>query len=1075
MKKKFLKISLITIFLVSLIGIVLLFVPVNSATINPRDWSQMEEDASNINASYSYSTIFLSGDKNSPTKFIIYKQNDKTVEKTYDFDTIKNKENYTFDITPDKSSNALIMRITNCAVNANGEMLDVVINIHNVKAFTGHSDDGKVQFRIDDAYSTVNQKNPAEETKGHSVTQKTPLMFVLLATYAQADFTMTYYKAGTYNQNNNSGTLGGVNNINGFYYDIDVVADTPIDDAPFNGNEGIMPKGASTIYYEENDKNANANYAHELRAENGGIYIFKNSENNVNAIYYESSALILTETNNSTFTFTYSGTNCGINYMYASPYPFQISNPSKSRSIGEINAGETPQFEYKISQYIPNNFYGSLFGFGQVYDELYETTKYKSVIIKDTINNNLSIDNSREITIVDETGDATAKEYFTVETNGNTITATAKANVLQNDPGFYAHTYTITVPVIAKADISSIDQICNKATTTSVLQKKSNDIKTESNTDNVCVDVRYSLTVNYYEKNTTTRVDGLEPDIMRNLEYAHSYRTNYEKVNTKKWRIVDATTDADEYSEDPSSHVISNINIKKNTIVNYYFEKIPYTLTVNYLEEGTNKPVDNLPADVTNPIYYDDHYDTNYDKVNLKKWTLTSVEVVEGEGTKGDGSKVSGTIKGNTTVNYYFKKIPYTLTVNYYGTDQYGATSVIEKQEVTKPIYYDDTYGPDSYGLDYRTTNINLKKWRIVRSEVEPTEGSKYTKDETTQIVNGTILGDTIVNYYFELIPYPVTVNYYDAETREKIAESDKTIYYFDMLYYTNYDKIDMEVWEYVSTDGDPVEGRITGDQESYTINYYFERLKYQLTVNYYDDETKEKIDKSDRAAYNYGDEYDTNYDKIDENYWEYVRTEGDTPGVIYEDEEVDYYFKNKEYTLEVNYYDEETGEKIEDPDISSHKFGEEYTTNDDKIDKKKWELVEEPANKEGTIEDDTEVNYYYRRRKYKITVNYYEEGTEDKIIESRENEAYYGDKYITDYNGVDEDIWTLVSMPENYQGEVDGDIVVNYYFKQVVIENPPTGSAMLKIIIPSIIMVVLLTSSIVIYRIYIKKKLYKI
>lgn len=1254
MKKKFLKISLIAVFLVSLLGIILLFVPANSATIISRDWSDMDEDAAKINASYSYSTIFLSGDTNNPTKFIIYKQNDKTATKTYDFDTIKNKEKYTFDITPDdESSNALIMRITNCAVNAAGEMLDVVINIHNVMAFTGHSADGKVQFRIDDGYNTANQNNPAE-TSGHKVTSKTPLMFVLMASNAQADFTMTYYKAGTYTYNSAGGTgeLGNIENINGFYYDIDVVADSPIDDAPFKGNEGIKPQSSSTIYYEKNEQNKNADYAHELDVADGGIRIVKKTGTiNVQAVYYESSALILSEANNSSFTFTYSGTNCGINYMYASPYPFQISNPSKSASISEIQSGETPKFNYTISQYIPNNFYGSLFGFGEVYSKLYKTTKYKSVVIEDTIDSKFSIDSSRKITIVDESG-ASAMNYFTVGTSGNTVTATAKSSTLQNNPDFYSHTYKITVPVVANADISGVYEVCNQATTTSVLQKENEDVSTTDDTNDVCVKIRYTLTVNYYEKGTNTRVDGLQPDITSNLEYNATPDTDYKKVDTTtKWQISSAETDAGvgEYKEDPTSHVITDVNIKKNTTVNYYFEKhkynltvkyleegtnntvadqdgpttyaygddyntspakgenveweytghyegvpngtitgdtvvtyyfqkkkynltvhyleygtnkpidtmdginpkvtnsipygtdystdynnvnlkkwqivssnvnitqdsnvgdgqkisgkirgetvvnyyftkIPYTLTVNYYEKGTTTRVDGLEPDNTNPIYYDDHYDTNYNKVNLKKWRIVSSEVkIDNTVTSAeDGSYsrdnstqiVNGELRGNTIVNYYFEKIPYTLTVNYYGIDQFESTSVIEEAKITNPIYYDDTYGPDdNYGIDYNKTNINFKKWRILRSEVKPAKPDgevEYTKAEKTHIVNGTIRGDTVVNYYFELIPYPVTVNYYDADTHEEIAEKDETIYYYDMLYYTDYDKINMDVWEYVSTDGDPINGRITGDQESYTINYYFNRLKYELVVNYYDDETKEKIDRSDRAAYNYGDEYDTNYDKIDENYWEYVRTEGETPGVITEDKEVDYYFNNKEYTLEVNYYDEETGEKIEETDISSHKFGEEYTTNDDKIDKKKWELVEEPENKEGTIEDDTEVNYYYRRRKYKITVNYYEEETEDKIIESREYEAYYEDKYITDYNGVDEDVWTLVGMPDNYQGEVDGDIVVNYYFKQVVIENPPTGEnqnniPIVKIVVTISVMLVLIVFT---YRILLKRKIFKI
>ena len=365
--------------------------------------------------------------------------------------------------------------------------------------------------------------------------------------------------------------------------------------------------------------------------------------------------------------------------------------------------------------------------------------------------------------------------------------------------------------------------------------------------------------------------------------------------------------------------------------------------------------------------------------------------------------------------------------------------------------------------------------WRIVRSEIA--EGEGEVVNEETKVVEGIIRGTTVINYYFEKIEYPVYVHYYDAETKEEIDETDKTIYYFDMNYYTNYDKIDMDVWEYVSTDGDAIEGKITGDQESYTINYYFNRLKYKLVVNYFDDKTKGKIAESDRYVYDYEDEYDTNYDKIDTNYWEYVRTEGETPGIIYEDERVDYYFTNNEYTVEVNFYDKDTGEKIDETEVESHKYDDEYKTNDDKIDKKKWELVEVPENAEGRVTEDTEVNYYYKKVEYKLTVNYYEEGTENKIAESSEGIYYYEDEYITDYNKVDSTLWELVGMPDNYQGKITEDTVVNYYFKQVVIENPQTGTTQnnMPIIRITLVISTILITITFIYKIYLKKKIYKL
>lgn len=1268
MKKK--KVLLIISFLI--MPLIILAVFLNkaysaNATISFKDWGSVRT----IENDYSYSTVFLT----SNTRFLVYRNGDTVTSNPERLTYSEYRNKYTVanensnsskgrvTITPGKK---FIMLITNCGVNANGEVLDLLVSVDDVKGFTNVNKLSNVTpyvyFTISTGYGIPNSQldpcytdacagtdkmNP-KNGQYYRVETNTPLVFGFDTHYAKATFNMTYYKTGTYG---NTNILGGINKINGFYWDIDVLANKFSNpelwtNELFDGNEGISPNlGDTVVYYNKSKthiKNTVGDYTHILdeytQAEDGEIGIaIKSSNANTDYIYYESSAFMTTSgLNDSKFSFTYSGVSCGIQYIFASPYPYQISNPTKKailpNNISAVRPSDSSRnsFKYVISQYIPNNYYGTLLSYSEIYNNLYGTTRYSNLVISDTIDSNLLPGDVASIVITNELG-TNVTNYFNIAVSGNYISAAVKPEYFENR-AFYAHTYNIEIPVTVKSTTSNVAQICNYTNNGNTTSTIDSDTTNLSLNKNVCVPVEYALIVNYYENGTTNpvvasdgptyysynasyntspdkgksnvweyansygsvpgnlptsgnitqdtvinyyfekhkytltvnyleegtgrplgisptietvryddpydttsyyldgnktginydewmyaektdgaapagviygdttvnyyfkkrpytltvnyldadtheKIDNLGPDVTNPVYYNENHNTDYNKVNLKKWYIVDADTTAAENSENPDTHIIS-VNIKNDTTVNYYFRKIPYTLTVNYYEKGTKNRIDNLEADITNPIYYDDHYSTNYNKVNLKKWRIVSSEVnIKEDSVTSEGTKIiSGTLRGDTIVDYYFEKIPYTLTVNYYGTDQFGSTSVIEEAKVTYPIYYDDTYGPENnYGIDYKTTKINFKKWRIISSEVKPVEESKYTKDEITKIVTGTILGDTVVNYYFELIPYPVTVNYYDIQSREKIAETDKTIYYYDMLYYTDYDKINMDVWEYASTDGDPIKGRITGDQKSYTINYYFNRLKYELVVNYYDDETKEKIAKSDRASYNYGDEYDTNYDKIDENYWEYVRTEGETPGVINEDKEIDYYFNNKEYTLEVNYYDEETGEKIDETEVSSHKFGDEYTTNDDKIDKKKWELVEEPENKEGTVEDDTTVNYYYRRRKYKITVNYYEEGTENKIIDSSVSEAYYGDKYITDYNGVDEDVWTLVGMPENYQGEVDGDIIVNYYFKQVVIENPPTGVTAIKIIVPSIVLIAIITLTIIGYRIVRKRRIYKI
>ena len=74
--------------------------------------------------------------------------------------------------------------------------------------------------------------------------------------------------------------------------------------------------------------------------------------------------------------------------------------------------------------------------------------------------------------------------------------------------------------------------------------------------------------------------------------------------------------------------------------------------------------------------------------------------------------------------------------------------------------------------------------------------------------------------------------------------------------------------------------------------------------------------------------------------------------------------------------------------------------------------------------------------------------------------------------------------MPDNYQGEVTGDIEVNYYFKKIRgtgssnpnINNPQTGSSQNILIIEIISTIsIMLVIIIVIYKIYLKRKIYKL
>ncbi len=126
-----------------------------------------------------------------------------------------------------------------------------------------HGDDNNSDFVI--LYFTntkilADQTNPDSEDRSTILpaTSGNLITFQLMALYACCDFTMTYYKGGTYNPSTQTGQRANINYVTGFYYDIDIPIRQSLTNAPFYGAEGIKPlNGTSQFYYDKNNINMN--------------------------------------------------------------------------------------------------------------------------------------------------------------------------------------------------------------------------------------------------------------------------------------------------------------------------------------------------------------------------------------------------------------------------------------------------------------------------------------------------------------------------------------------------------------------------------------------------------------------------------------------------------------------------------------------------------------------------------------------------------------------------------------------------------------------------------------------------
>lgn len=508
-----------------------------------RDWSGIKT----MNEDYSYSTMFYNEDttieviKNEGNLTWKTVENGRVVPKTYLF-----------------SGQELILKITNCAVDKNGNNLDVVIRVDQVNSW-GHTTDDKVIVDFGHLEFLNSQAKPVNAGSDYysPMFEKGELIKMNLgARFADCVFTMKYYISGTYHYNastgQETGTIGEITSVNNFVYDLDVpVYDSKFNNKIFNGNEGVRPlTGDSTIYYNKNGHSIDT-YIGELQELHGGIAL-KRQNFNTNGIWYKNSAFITaTNLTNSTYSFQYGGCDCGIGFSFTSAYPYQIEGIKKS--VSKTKVKEQEGFTYTISQYIPNNYYGSLIKFNEVFSNLYGDTHYSKIEISDALDGNL--ERTGNIIITNEKGE-NKTSYFDISISGNQIKATAKTSVL-GQVDFYSHTYNINIPVKIKVGtgpkLTNTNSISNQARILATIESDTISLTSNSVSTSLYYDVRTSI-------NSGTITKSAAVDIHQNKMvqftpnagyYVKSVTINGVKQDVSNWRaggtisLTDITKDYD--------------------------------------------------------------------------------------------------------------------------------------------------------------------------------------------------------------------------------------------------------------------------------------------------------------------------------------------------------------------------------------------------------------------------------------------------------------------------------------------------------------------------------------------------
>lgn len=458
---------------------------------------------------------------------------------------------------------------------------------------------------------------------------------------------------------------------------------------------------------------------------------------------------------------------------------------------------------------------------------------------------------------------------------------------------------------------------------------------------------------------------------------------NYYEVSNTLSNTVDSTGTSHLITEHNTDATEPEVKVENIDIV---LARKTATLTVHHYIEGTTTE---LAASSIETLLWGNQYtttpatvDSNYELVNTP-------------------SNATGTVTGNTTVIYYYKLKTATITVHHYikGTTDKLADDVVTTQN------YTTTYSTKAASVD-----------------------SKYELVETPSNASGTVSGNVTVTYYYQLKTATLTVNHYVQGTTTKLSDTVTKTMNWGEEYTTSVATDISENYELVSTPSNS-SGTIAGDV---TVNYYYKLKEGTLTIHYYVEGTTTKLSNSITKSVHWGDKYETSpATDINENY-ELVSTPSNATGTISANETiVIYYYQLKTATLTVNYYIEGTTTKLSNTLTETMNWGETYTTSSASDISENYKLVSTPTNSTGTIKGDVTVNYYYRLKEAKVTVNYYIEGTTTKLADSIIQELNWGDEYETSPSPDVSNNYELVSTPSNATGTIKDDaIVVNYYYR---------------------------------------------
>ena len=443
---------------------------------------------------------------------------------------------------------------------------------------------------------------------------------------------------------------------------------------------------------------------------------------------------------------------------------------------------------------------------------------------------------------------------------------------------------------------------------------------------------------------------------------------------------------------DPPENIKQNVTVTADgadvTVVNH---KHKGTITVHHYIEGTTTPISLKNGENAQDDVIEGYVGNQYSAETIKETDTVYRVSNNPDNAKGEF------IDGNIEITYYYVLMDSKVIVHYY--EENTTNKVSEDVEITGKIY-------DKYTT--KSAEDVLSKYELVE---EPQNKSGVMAEDTIEVI-----------YYYRVKDAVINVRYLEKGTNIELADADRIDGKVDENYETTAKNI--EGYQLVEHTGNE-KGKF--EIEPITVTYYY-LYKAKATVQYIDKITGQIIEQSTKEGF-IGDEFVTE-SKNFENYVLVEEPSEKTVKLTREEQVLKYYYIHVSGGVIEKHIDVISGQILSNT-VHEGNEGDEYDIPSRTFDG--YDLVEDklPANSKGTMKvEPIEVIYYYAY-KTKVTAEYINKVTGEKMAEDEVLNGHEGDKYETERKNIDD--YKLIEIPENADGTMTKEeIKVTYYYSHI-------------------------------------------